>query len=129
MGALLLMLTMATAPQGLVIRLAPLELRGAATQLEADLVTNAIEREWRSQGYEVVTQGSAQAMLAGRLEKNEQGWVLHVTLVDAKREVELDDVKLSVARREALGSSGTEAAKSLASTLRQTFGVRAKVKL
>jgi hypothetical protein len=127
MSALLLLCLLAGPPQGLGVRLPPLELRGAAAA-EAKLVAEALAAELRLQGYAVRAEGRAEALIVGHLEKGEQGWVLALSLVDAAREVEVDDVKLTVGKREALAAAGTEAARRLASAIRLTWGVRARLK-
>jgi hypothetical protein len=129
MGALLLLSLLAGAPQGLAVTLSPLELRGAAAPAEARRVVDALAAELKLQGYAVLTDGKGQALIVGRLEKSERGWVLALSLVDAARQIELDDVKLQVAREAELGAAGTEAAKRLASAIRLTWGVRARLKL
>jgi hypothetical protein len=128
MSALVLLSLLAGAPQGLGVTLPPLELRGAGPA-EAKLVAEALAAELRLQGYEVRASGKAEGLIVGHLEKSERGWVLALSLVDAAREVELDDVKLTVGKREELAAAGTEAARRLASAIRLAWGVRARLKL
>lgn len=129
MLTLALLLTLQQAPQGVSVRVQPLELKGAAAA-DATLVSTALETELRAQGYAVVSKNAAaRALVAGTLERDKDTWRLHVALVRADEQVELDDTRLEVHQRDALATAGKEAAKQLASTIRQTWGVRAKIKV
>jgi hypothetical protein len=130
MVTIVLLLALSGAPQGVSVKLVPLEAKAGATAADALLVTRALEAELKAQGYAVVgAEAKAQALIAGRLERDAQRWTLHVTLVNVADKLEVDDTRLNVAAREELSKAGTEAAKTLAAAIRQTWGVRARIKL
>jgi hypothetical protein len=130
MLATVLVLALSGAPQGISIRVGPFEARARATSAELALVTAAVERELKAQGYAVVSgDGKAEAFIAGTLEREAEQWSLHVTLVNPATQTELEDVRLGVGARDELPKAGAEAAKKLAAEIRARWGVRARLKL
>jgi pyruvate/2-oxoglutarate dehydrogenase complex dihydrolipoamide dehydrogenase (E3) component len=125
--SLLIMLSLSGAPQGVTVQVSTLELRSRATRAEAELVSSAVVQELTAQGYELRTD-KAQALISGSLDRSDQGWRVHLTLVRSADQLDLDDVTLNVGRREELAKAGTEGARSLARSIRMNWGVRARVK-
>ncbi len=128
MLSLVLFLSLSGAPQGVSVKVAALELRGKATRAEADLVTTAVSAELTAQGYALRTDEHGQALITGSLERRDEGWRLHLTLVRTADQLDLDDVTTNLARADELPRAGTESARSLARAIRLNWGVRAHVK-
>jgi hypothetical protein len=123
-----LLLSLSAAPQGVSVKVAPLELRGKATRAEAELVTAAVGAELSAQGYGLLNDERSQALVTGSIERGDDGWRVHLTLVRTADQLDLDDVTTNVGRKEELAKAGTESARALARAIRMNWGVRAHVK-
>ncbi|MBM4780240.1 MAG: hypothetical protein GQE15_21275 [Archangiaceae bacterium] len=120
-----------TAPplQGTIRVQLPSAQGASATEVEA--VQSAVKGELEAEGYAVLTDEAkpASAIVTGSVIKLGGQYVVSLSISRVSDLLVLEAVKQKAKSPAELPAAGTEAAKQLASALRLSTGVRAKVKL
>lgn len=118
------------APQGVSIQVQRLALVGGASKADGEAVRRAASDELARQGYAMVDVDEAatraKAVISGTVKQLSRGrWLVTLTLSRSSGEI-LDEVTLEGGD---LAQAGTDGAKRLATEIRVTWGVRARIKL
>lgn len=105
---------------------------GGATVAEAEAVRAAVKTELEAEGYAVLKaddQKAAASLVSGSIFKLGERYLVSLSISRVSDQRILEAVKQEAKSPAELPRAGTEAAKQLASALRLSTGVRAKVKL
>ncbi|MER2560194.1 MAG: hypothetical protein ABTQ32_05735 [Myxococcaceae bacterium] len=112
------------------IRLQPPSAQGASAA-DVEAVQAALKQEFEAEGYAVLTNDAkpATAVVSGSVVKQGSGYLISLDISRVSDQRILEAVKQEAKSAADLPRAGIEAAKQLASSLRLSTGVRAKVKL